>query len=183
MSLPDLRYANNIVKAFGFIGEEEARLIFDLAVRACRTDAVFVNIGAGVGTSSLAMRAGCPQSIIYTVDICTGGPLGGLENERNVFGPTPLKLPNQILGDSSTIGKTWENEEIDFIFIDGDHTEEGLTKDIEAWFPHMKNGGIMGYHDYGHHFWPCVKLIVDRFMDSFTILGHERFTIAFEVSK
>jgi hypothetical protein len=36
---------------------------------------------------------------------------------------------------------------LDFIFIDGDHTYEGLKGDWEAWSPHIAQGGIAALHD------------------------------------
>jgi predicted O-methyltransferase YrrM len=36
---------------------------------------------------------------------------------------------------------------VDFIFIDGDHSYEGLKGDWEAWNPHIAQGGIAALHD------------------------------------
>ena len=37
--------------------------------------------------------------------------------------------------------------EVDFLFIDGDHSYEGLRGDWEAWRPLVTMGGIVGFHD------------------------------------
>jgi hypothetical protein len=37
---------------------------------------------------------------------------------------------------------------LDFVYIDGDHSYLGITKDIEYWFPRLKVGGIIGGHDF-----------------------------------
>jgi predicted O-methyltransferase YrrM len=37
---------------------------------------------------------------------------------------------------------------IDVIFIDGLHTYEGIKKDIEAWVPLVKSGGLVMFNDY-----------------------------------
>lgn len=39
---------------------------------------------------------------------------------------------------------------LDFVFIDADHTYEGCKRDIEAWLPKIRPGGLLGGHDY----WP-----------------------------
>jgi hypothetical protein len=38
-------------------------------------------------------------------------------------------------------------EELDFIFIDGDHSYEGVKKDFEMYTPFLKEGGYVGFHD------------------------------------
>lgn len=53
-----------------------------------------------------------------------------------------------IKGDSVDVAKKWSPENrISLLFIDGDHTYEGCKRDIEAWFPHMKEGGMIFFHD------------------------------------
>lgn len=37
---------------------------------------------------------------------------------------------------------------VDFVFIDGDHSYTGCSADIDAWLPKVRNGGILGGHDY-----------------------------------
>ncbi len=38
---------------------------------------------------------------------------------------------------------------VDFLFIDGDHSYEGVTADILAWFPKLSPGATVVFHDYG----------------------------------
>lgn len=42
-----------------------------------------------------------------------------------------------------------EDESLDFIFIDGDHSYEGCMNDFNAWWPKIKKGGLFAGHDYG----------------------------------
>lgn len=54
-----------------------------------------------------------------------------------------------IQGDShaqSTLDKV-KYEKFDFIFIDGDHTYEGVKKDWEMYGPLINEGGIVAFHD------------------------------------
>ena len=37
--------------------------------------------------------------------------------------------------------------DFDFVFIDGDHSYEGLKGDWEGWAPLVKSGGIIALHD------------------------------------
>lgn len=40
------------------------------------------------------------------------------------------------------------NDTVDICFLDAGHSYEAVLKDIKAWLPKMKNGGIMSGHDY-----------------------------------
>ena len=47
---------------------------------------------------------------------------------------------------SQDVGRRWERA-VDFVFIDGDHSPEGVRGDWEAWSPHVKPGGVVAFHD------------------------------------
>ncbi len=40
-----------------------------------------------------------------------------------------------------------KDDKFDFIFIDGDHSYEGVKKDFEMYTPFLKKGGYVGFHD------------------------------------
>jgi hypothetical protein len=41
------------------------------------------------------------------------------------------------------------HELLDFMFIDADHHEDGCYRDMVAWYPKLKAGGLFCGHDYG----------------------------------
>ena len=41
-----------------------------------------------------------------------------------------------------------KDSELDFVYIDGDHTYIAVKKDIELYFPKVKIGGLIAGHDY-----------------------------------
>lgn len=43
----------------------------------------------------------------------------------------------------------FNNQEIDFLFIDGDHSYAGVKKDYEMYSPLVRSGGIVAFHDIG----------------------------------
>ncbi len=43
--------------------------------------------------------------------------------------------------------KFHNHKSIDFLFIDGDHTYEGVKKDYELYSPLVRRGGIIAFHD------------------------------------
>jgi cephalosporin hydroxylase len=53
--------------------------------------------------------------------------------------PATVDRVRGILGDRS----------VDFLFIDGDHTYEGVKRDYELWSPLVRSGGIVAFHDIG----------------------------------
>jgi len=41
-----------------------------------------------------------------------------------------------------------EDNNLDFVYIDGNHFYPYIKKDIELWWPKIKDGGVIGGHDY-----------------------------------
>jgi hypothetical protein len=61
-----------------------------------------------------------------------------------------------------------EDESLDIVFIDGDHSENGVTLDLEIYYKKIKKGGLIVGHDYGGNFYSAepvvqVKQAVDKF--------------------
>jgi hypothetical protein len=63
----------------------------------------------------------------------------------------------------------FENDSIDFIYVDSIHSYEQVKKDIETWFPKVRPGGILGGHDYamGSHPWEVGYVGLMRAVDEF----------------
>lgn len=55
-----------------------------------------------------------------------------------------------LRGESVDIAKMLMPEFLDFVFIDADHTYEGVREDIAAWRPLVRPGGYIGGHDWDH---------------------------------
>jgi hypothetical protein len=56
----------------------------------------------------------------------------------------------------------FEDGFFDFVFIDGDHSYDGVKLDIKLWLSKVKKGGWIGGHDYDHPKLPGVKRAVDE---------------------
>ncbi len=54
-----------------------------------------------------------------------------------------------IIKDTSIqTSKRFKNNFFDFIYIDANHCYEEIKKDVLAWFPKVKSGGVLSGHDY-----------------------------------
>lgn len=53
-----------------------------------------------------------------------------------------------IVGDTLTVSTQFQDNTIDFIFIDDDHNPSFVEKELEAWYPKMKPNSMMYGHDY-----------------------------------
>jgi predicted O-methyltransferase YrrM len=178
-----MRHPRQIIEIlnFGFLYRSEFESLVGLAARV-PLDGLVVNVGAGAGTSGVALYLGAPFAARYTVDFCESGPLGSLEGERNAFAKIQVPPPVQILGDSRTVAKDWKYGPIDFIFIDDGHLEHEIRGDIEGWLPHVKPGGIAAFHDYSAETWPAVKKVVDEYFP-YKPLVLEKTLVAFQVKE
>ncbi len=66
----------------------------------------------------------------------------------------PINRINLLLRKDSHNQETLEEvknilsgNQLDFLFIDGDHTYEGVKKDFEMYSPLVRKGGIIAFHD------------------------------------
>jgi hypothetical protein len=55
------------------------------------------------------------------------------------------------------------NIDIDFAYLDGDHSHDGVRQDLALWYPKVRVGGVIGGHDYGNKDFPGVRQAVDEF--------------------
>ncbi len=58
------------------------------------------------------------------------------------------------------------DESLDFVFIDADHSSEAVRNDILKWTPKVKPSGFIIGHDIN---WDTVKIIVDELVPGYSI--------------
>ena len=136
--------------AFGYITENEIACLKEMCLllpSGCNV----VNIGAGAGTSGMAIMESRKDLFLYTIDIRhDASPLGCLEAEKQAMISAGIKFEERnkhITGDSKTVGMHW-HDKIDFVFVDGAHEYENAKGDINIWWEHVKVGGYMAVHDF-----------------------------------
>lgn len=83
----------------------------------------------------------------------TGGPVQGegfMKMIKDIAEHNLSYFPgrtNFTYKDSLDAVKDIPDETFDYVYIDGDHTTEAVRKDMEAWWPKVKKGGVFGGHD------------------------------------
>jgi predicted O-methyltransferase YrrM len=108
------------------------------------------------GTLFLFSRIAFESACIVSIDLPHGSCGNGYPRWKIPFYKS-FCLPNQkmhlIRGDShhsisfDMVKNVLGPEMLDFLFLDGDHTYEGIKKDFEMYNPLVKKGGIIAIHD------------------------------------
>ncbi|WP_228042674.1 MULTISPECIES: FkbM family methyltransferase [unclassified Tychonema] len=52
---------------------------------------------------------------------------------------------------------------LDFVYIDAEHSYQGVWQDLCTWYSKIRVGGLISGHDYGHIAFPGVKQAIDEF--------------------
>lgn len=69
----------------------------------------------------------------------------GASRRAAPFGPRA----NIFKMDSVAAARSMMDKSADMVFLDADHSYEGVKEDIHEWMPKVKPGGWLGGHDYG----------------------------------
>lgn len=77
-------------------------------------------------------------------------------------------------GDSVDMANEIENGILDFVFIDGDHTYEGVTRDVYAWVPKVHSSGWVFGHDWN---WEPVAKALEDLSIPYTKHGHNVWSV------
>jgi hypothetical protein len=142
-----------------------------------------LEIGTFQGASA-ALMLQRPQTTVITIDSGQYVPnvpreevlknLNAFNIHRNIFwyiegDSHQLPIKRQVMSiDLITPG-------IDILFIDGDHSEEGLIKDFLLYQDLVNRSGYIVFDDYNdYEFNPHVKVVIDRFVQNlqgFEVIG------------
>lgn len=116
----------------------EATYLYDVA---CTSRVGVVEIGRFYGGSTILL-AGATDKIIHSFD---NDPQDD-DTLARYIDMYEFKNVNLYVHDSFDKGPP-QHIDYDILFIDGDHSYEGVTKDMEAWYPYLKKGGHVLFHD------------------------------------
>lgn len=131
----------------------ERMLLYRLALGLPR-ESCFLEIGSYLGASAtvLAAAAQTRDGHVFCVDTWRNDAMS--EGGRDTYGEflqntesyrnwiTPLR------GESHEVAATFV-QTIDLLFIDGDHSYDGVMADLHCWLPKLRDGGWLVMHDWG----------------------------------
>jgi cephalosporin hydroxylase len=112
------------------------------------------------GTLFLFSRLADAEATVVSVDL-PGGEFGGGYPEWKIELYQSFRLPQQTMhlvrADSHApetherVQSIFGRNPIDFVFLDGDHTYEGVKKDFEFYSKLVRKGGVIAFHDIANH--------------------------------
>ncbi len=76
-----------------------------------------------------------------------------------------LLIPQVNIVQKSTFKavKMYDDNSLDFVYLDNDHGYEHLSRELELWYPKIKPGGMIGGDDYVNEVFVGVRKAVDEF--------------------
>jgi predicted O-methyltransferase YrrM len=150
----------------GWLSENEAITLFELARKLPVERPVVVEIGSWLGKSSLVLSKGLKRKThptLYCIDPFNGDAdatdkeMYGREIDTmdktleqtfldNMKKHGVLDVVRPLVAYSFDVAPDFK-EQIDLLFIDGNHDYPAVLQDYEQWSPLVKPGGIIAFHD------------------------------------
>ena len=155
--LAALRRRGPIRKAMaveGMISEAEAEALMRLAAEV-PAEACIVEVGSYRGRSTTALALGANGAPVYAIEPhesfsgIYGGEFGPAD--RRAFFANLLRAGVvervRLVNLSSEVASEGWTRPIGLLWLDGDHTVEGVRRDYEAWARYLRPGGLVAFHD------------------------------------
>jgi len=126
------------------------------------TDITGIEIGTGTAQTTEWILLTVPKlKLLYTIDpyqhdemsqFEAHAPIEKQEEWKRIAESKLALLSDRVIRiiDTSDNATNILPNEVDFVWIDGDHTSSQVKKDLINYFPKVKKGGIFGGHDYQH---------------------------------
>jgi len=145
LEIPALQNTNEILPLLELVESENARAVVEIG-------------SAQGGTLFMLARAAAADAIVVSIDLPWGEWGSGYPVSR-----TPLyrsfarrQQRVELRADShdprtlERLRRVLRGRPIDVLFIDGDHTYEGVKRDFVMYTPLVRSGGIVALHDIAH---------------------------------
>lgn len=136
--------------------QQDARVLLDAAQGAGRVVEIGVYEGASALLLQRALGAGAELHLIDPFgshpDALPGGWGASERATKRLLARAGRRLGQRApavhwhVALSHEVATGW-TEQLDMVFIDGDHSEAGCERDWLCWHPHVRRGGRVVFHD------------------------------------
>ena len=141
---------------FAVVLTDELRPMFQVAKNHFGTMQVIgVEVGTNAGINACEVIKGWKEvSKLWCIDYYpTYSDFRFKEDQEIAINSALLNFVGEpkihlMIDKSAEAAKKFEDESLDFVYIDANHSYEFVKEDIAAWLPKVKKGGIIGGHDY-----------------------------------
>jgi predicted O-methyltransferase YrrM len=160
LGLGSVESLNGYLKIEGWLTPAEAEGLFEIAATLPKSAQV-LEIGSWKGKSTYCIAHGMKMGTINCIDPFNAA---GEEGSREIYEQTKgdknlieqfeenlSKIPSSVkIKTLKGYSREFVNQvgDLDFLFIDGDHSIEGCRFDFENFGNDIKSGGFLAFHDY-----------------------------------
>ncbi len=146
-----------IFKITSFLTPQEEQFLHDIVTDESLPEGKIVEIGRCTGGSTaimaLALKRAGRQEKLHSFDPVL---YDLAEEQLKTHALEPFVHVHSI--DSAEGERVWkqqkkEEQQLRFLFIDGDHRYEGALQDMTLWLPFLAQGGVVALHDYDNNMW------------------------------
>jgi predicted O-methyltransferase YrrM len=143
----------------GFLSPSEGRFLYETA-RGIPKEESIVELGSFKGRSTICIAKGATDghgAKVYAVDPHSGSSAEYVrsygegdtfkEFSENIQKAGVSSFVTSVREPSLTAARTFAGGPIGLLFIDASHELTAVTQDFEAWFPKLKEGGMVAFHD------------------------------------
>lgn len=166
-NLTGLDEAADLLYSFKYLGiavqpfQDKGEIVDFMKVARGIEPETVLEIGTGAGgTLFLFTRVSKPDSVLVSIDLPPSAVGIGYprwkERLYRSFARNSQRI-ELVRGNShedstvSAVKQTLGSRGVDVLFIDGDHTYEGVKKDFDLYSPLVRKGGIVAFHDIVPH--------------------------------
>ena len=124
------------------------------AIQALRPQRVCEIGSAAGGTLYLLTRVSAPGALIVSIDLTISPHTRALRARLGKKGQRVVSLSGDSHSEdtASRLEQLLGGQPLDALFIDGDHSYEGVRADFERYAPLVRRGGIVALHDVNEDF-------------------------------
>lgn len=146
---------------------DECEKLFSLQM-GLKNNALIVELGIGYGRTTTIMAEIAKhknQTHIAIDNFCQDDGQRYKKHQQDRFNKYNWNKSKLLESDTVDAVKKTGKKKVDLLLVDGDHTAEGVTRDIKAWLPRVKKGSYILFHDYGRDSLPGPHAAVQPFLE------------------